>query len=86
DFVEDNKFESDDLQEIDNLDDEKENSDPMILNPKIHCGRGRPKGTKCLKSAHEVSKPMANQHRCKKCGGLGHYQKNCKVLNFVDIK
>ncbi|CAG8609151.1 4343_t:CDS:2 [Dentiscutata erythropus] len=82
----DNEFESNDSQEINNLDDEKENSDPMILNPKIYHGRGHPKGTKCLKSAHEVSKPTANQCRCKKCDGLGHYQKNCKVLNFVDIK
>ncbi|CAG8735731.1 25688_t:CDS:2 [Dentiscutata erythropus] len=32
DFVEDNKFESDDLQEIDSLDDEKENSDLIHKN------------------------------------------------------
>ena len=79
DFVEDDddkQYESDDLQEIDSLDDKKENSDSMILhiqNPKIHRSKGRPKGTKRLKSAHEVSKPMGNQHRCKKCGGLDHY-------------
>ncbi|CAG8690865.1 1530_t:CDS:2, partial [Cetraspora pellucida] len=65
-FVEDDndkQYKLDDSQEIDSLDDEKKNSDPMILyiqTPKIHCGRGHPKGTKCLKSAHKVSKPMAN--------------------------
>ncbi|CAG8754820.1 6150_t:CDS:1, partial [Cetraspora pellucida] len=53
DFVEDNEFESDDLQEIDNLNDEKENSDPMILNPKIYYDRGHSKGTKHLKPAHK---------------------------------
>ncbi|CAG8671507.1 17593_t:CDS:2, partial [Racocetra fulgida] len=73
DFVEDDddkQFESDDLQEIDSLDDKKENSDPMIpyiQNPKIHHGRGRSKGIKRLKSAYEISKPTANQYRCKKC-------------------
>ncbi|CAG8604407.1 14897_t:CDS:1, partial [Dentiscutata heterogama] len=62
DFVEDNddkQYESDNSQEIDSLEDEKENSDSTILyiqNPKIHRSRGRSKGTKCLKSAHEVSK------------------------------
>ncbi|CAG8763625.1 13330_t:CDS:1, partial [Dentiscutata heterogama] len=45
-FVEDDdnkQFESNDSQEIDSLDDEKENSDPTILyiqNLKIYCGRG----------------------------------------------
>ncbi|CAG8460480.1 8888_t:CDS:2 [Dentiscutata erythropus] len=72
-YFTDNEFESDDSQEIDSLDDEKENNDPIILNPKIHHGRGRSKGTKRLKSAYEVSKPMANQRQCKKCSGLGHY-------------
>ncbi|CAG8855925.1 18164_t:CDS:1, partial [Gigaspora margarita] len=49
-----------------------------IKNPKVHRGKGRPKGTKRLKSAHEakkVKKVKTNQHRCKKCGVLGHYQK-----------
>ncbi|CAG8608828.1 1469_t:CDS:2, partial [Cetraspora pellucida] len=49
DFVKDDydkQYESDDLQEIDSLNDEKENSDSTILyiqNPKIHHSRGRPK-------------------------------------------
>ncbi|CAG8755339.1 3060_t:CDS:2 [Cetraspora pellucida] len=92
DFVKDDdnkQYELDDLQEIDSLNDEKENNNFMILyiqNSKIHYSRCHPKGTKCLKLAYEVLKPTANQYRCKKCGSLGHYQKNCRILNFVDIK
>ncbi|CAG8470174.1 15230_t:CDS:1, partial [Gigaspora margarita] len=77
----DNQFESDNSQEFDSLNDEKENNNSTILhiqNLKIHHSKGHPKGTKYLKSAYEISKPMANQYRCKKYSSLGHYQKNCK--------
>ena len=82
DFVEndiDDWSDFEDMQQDDYLD--KENIDPSICqlqNPKVRRGKGRPVGTKRFKSEHEVSKVKTNQQRCKKCKGIGHYQKNCK--------
>ncbi|CAB4431271.1 unnamed protein product [Rhizophagus irregularis] len=42
-------------------------------------GKGRPLGTKRFKSSTEAPKPKSrNQRNCRKCGKVGHYQKNCK--------
>ena len=63
----------------------KENNDPEIFklqNPKIYRKKRRPPGTKRFKSIHEASKVKTNQRRCKKCGIIGHYQKNCRVVYF----
>ncbi|CAG8679957.1 15508_t:CDS:2 [Cetraspora pellucida] len=49
------------------------------LENKKRKGKGRPLGTKRLKSSHEAVKPKVKQQcRCKRCGNVGHYQKNCK--------
>ena len=66
---------------------DKENVDPSMLklqNPKKRIGKGRPLGTKRFKSSTEALKPKSrNQRHCRKCGKVGHYQKNCKV--FIDV-
>jgi hypothetical protein len=84
-FTEDRDSDSDESYDI-NQEDEiygKENLDPSVptlQNPKKHCDKGRPLGTKRFRSSTEVSKPkQKNQRHCKKCGKVGHYQKNCKV-------
>jgi len=77
----DKQSESDEFEQMDVVDD-KENVDPsipLLRNPKPHRGKGRPMGTKRIKSAHETSNQKTkHQRRCKKCGNVGHYQKNCK--------
>ncbi|CAB4412754.1 unnamed protein product [Rhizophagus irregularis] len=59
----------------------KENVNPTLLkNPKPHHEKGQPMGTKRIKSAHEIpNQRTKHQHRCKKCGNIDHYQKNCKI-------
>ena len=52
---------------------------PHLQNPKESQRKGRPPGTKRLRSSHEsVLKKSTNQRRCRGCGEVGHYQKNCK--------
>ncbi|CAB4417000.1 unnamed protein product [Rhizophagus irregularis] len=55
----------DEFQQDDNTNDtsDKENNAlvPLLQNPKQHCGKGRPLGTKRFKSTHEVPK-VKNQH------------------------
>ena len=60
----------------------KENVDPsmlMLQNPK----------NKLVKTDHWVPKGLShppksrNHQHCRKCGKVGHYQKNCKV--FIDV-
>ncbi|CAG8782183.1 7649_t:CDS:1, partial [Gigaspora rosea] len=55
-----NNMDDSDKENDNSMDDsDKENSNSMefcIKNPKVHCGKGRPKGTKRLKSAHEAKK------------------------------
>jgi hypothetical protein len=87
-FTEDVESDFEELDEI-NQEDEignKENVDPSIpvlQNPKKRSGKGRPLGTKRIKSSTETSKPKPrNQRHCKKCGKVGHYQKNCKVILY----
>ncbi|CAB4483104.1 unnamed protein product [Rhizophagus irregularis] len=74
----DEQSESDEYE--DDIND-KENVNPTLLkNPKPHRGNGRPMGTKRIKSAHEIlNQRTKHQRRCKKCGNIGHYQKNCKI-------
>lgn len=93
-FTEDGEsdLDVDELDEINHQDDEmsnKENIDPsvpILRNPKKRCGKGRPLGTKRFKSSTEVSKPKTqNQRHCRKCGKVGHYQKNCKVIISASI-
>ncbi|CAG8667944.1 2359_t:CDS:2, partial [Ambispora gerdemannii] len=68
------------LQANDISDGENDNSAiPQLRNPKKHRGKGRPLGTKRFKSSHESYEPkIKHQRQCKKCGNVGHYQKNCK--------
>ncbi|CAG8676668.1 9010_t:CDS:2, partial [Racocetra fulgida] len=53
----------------------------QLKNPKRRQGRGRPPGTKRIKASHETSQSGTTKQKrsCKKCGGIGHYQKNCTV-------
>ena len=80
-----------DLNEINQEDEiiDKENVDPSMLklqNPKKRIGKGRPLGTKRFKSSTEALKPKSrNQRHCRKCGKVGHYQKNCKVFIVVSV-
>ena len=69
------------------LDEESSGSDKeninvfQLRNPRIRRGKGRPVGTKRFKAFHEKdqSRKTRQQRRCKKCGSLGHYQKNCNI-------
>ncbi|CAB4487083.1 unnamed protein product [Rhizophagus irregularis] len=74
----DEQSESDEYE--DDIND-KENVNPTLLkNPKPHRGKGRPMGTKRIKSAHEIpNQRTKHQRRCKKCRNISHYQKNCKI-------
>ncbi|RIA92405.1 hypothetical protein C1645_820756 [Glomus cerebriforme] len=51
------------------------------LNEKLFYGKkprkGRPKGTKRIKSAIEPSKSNKNQRHCKICRQAGHYSSTC---------
>ena len=82
-FTEDRESDLDELDDINYQEDEtsdKENIDPLVpilRNPKKRCGKGRPLGTKRFKSSTEIPKPKTrNQQHCRKCGKVGHYQKN----------
>lgn len=69
--------ESDEVHESD-----KENANVFQLqNPKIKRGKGRPAGTRRYKASNEKDQgeKTKQQRRCKKCGNLGHYQKNCNA-------
>ncbi|CAG8575080.1 12526_t:CDS:2 [Dentiscutata erythropus] len=88
---EENFTEEVDLDDISDSDNEsqqsndnyvdKKNVNSYLQNPKVCKGRGCPPGTKRLKSSHEVVKPKTKQqHQCKKCENVGHYQKNCKEM------
>jgi hypothetical protein len=63
----------------DESDSDKENENSMLLNPKKRQGKGRPLGTKRFRSSIENKHKDKRQRHCKKCGNVGHYQKNCKV-------
>ncbi|CAB4421031.1 unnamed protein product [Rhizophagus irregularis] len=81
---EDSEFESEDerLGEEEFDESDKENINPFQLgNPKIRCGKGRPAGTRRYKASNEKdqSEKTKQRRRCKKCGNLGHYQKNCNA-------
>ena len=78
--VEDEDDEDED--KIENEEDsDKENEDAIQLqNPKIKRGKGRPVGTRRYKASHKKGQDKTKQQRrCKKCGNLGHYQKNCNA-------
>ncbi|CAB4432883.1 unnamed protein product [Rhizophagus irregularis] len=63
----------------DNPDDNIDPLVPILRNPKKKCGKGQPLGIKRFKSSTEIPKPKTrNQRHCRKCGKVGHYQKNCK--------
>ncbi|PKY42699.1 hypothetical protein RhiirA4_486337 [Rhizophagus irregularis] len=81
---EDSEFESEDerLGEEEFDESDKENINPFQLgNPKIRRGKGRPAGTRRYKASNEKdqSEKTKQRRRCKKCGNLGHYQKNCNA-------
>ncbi|CAG8781390.1 19510_t:CDS:1, partial [Rhizophagus irregularis] len=77
----DDETDSEEFYQYDDTSD-KENFDPsipLLQNPKKRRGKGRPLGTKRFKSSCEISSSKTKtQRRCKKCGKVGHYQKNCK--------
>ncbi|CAB4403807.1 unnamed protein product [Rhizophagus irregularis] len=84
---EDNEFESKDeeLGEKESDDSDKENINVVQLqNPKLKRGKGRPVGTKRYKASYEKNQgeKTKQQRRCKKCGNLGHYAKNCKPVSL----
>ncbi|CAB4482226.1 unnamed protein product [Rhizophagus irregularis] len=68
--------ETDEPSEDENFSD-KENQEHVLHNPKKRRGKGRPLGTKRFKSSQETKNKEKHQRRCKKCGNVGHYQKNC---------
>src|SRR4051812_46593746 len=81
---EDSEFDSEDerlgANEYDESD--KENINVFQLeNPKIRRGKGRPVGTRRYKALNEndQGEKTKQRRRCKKCGNLGHYQKNCNA-------
>ena len=76
---EDDEDESEEELDENSDDSNKENTDVFQLqNPKIRRGKGRPAGTRRYKASHEKEGGKSRkQRRCKKCGNLGHYQKNC---------
>ncbi|CAB5203025.1 unnamed protein product [Rhizophagus irregularis] len=52
----------------------------QLQNLKIRRGKGRPAGTRRYKASHEKEgSSKTKQRRCKRCGQLGHYQKNCNA-------
>ena len=70
-----------DEESLDSGGSDKENVNVFQLkNPKVRRGKGRPVGVKRYKASHEVQgKKTKQQRRYKKCGNLGHYQKNCNA-------
>ena len=83
-FTNENSKSEDEDEELDEKSSEsdKENINVFQLrNPKIRRGKGRPVGTKRFKASHEKdqNRKTRQQRRCKKCGNLEHYQKNCNV-------
>ena len=85
DFANENsesESEDEELGEEEYDEGDKENINVFQLqNPKIRRGKERPAGTKRYKALNEKGqgKKSKQQRRCKKCGNLGHYQKNCNV-------
>jgi len=82
-FANENSESEPEDEESDEESDEsdKENTNVFQLqNPRIRRDKGRPVGTKRFKASHEKNQSKnSKQRRCKKCGRLGHYQKNCNV-------
>jgi len=78
---EDEDEDEDEEKVIDSDRSDNENVDVIQLqNPKIRRGKGRPVGTRRFKASHEKETgKVKQQRRCKKCGNMGHYQKNCNV-------
>lgn len=77
------EVESDDEseEELDDVDDRSNEEGFQLQNPKIRRGKGRPASTRRYKASHEKEggSKTKQQRRCKKCGQLGHYQKNCNA-------
>ncbi|CAG8789378.1 25937_t:CDS:2, partial [Dentiscutata erythropus] len=86
DFTEMENGESDDEEsemsgeKSEESDANKENQEFVLSNPKVRRGKERPPGSKCLKSSHKPNIKEKQQRRCKKCSGVGHYQKKCNKL------
>ena len=85
DFANENSGSEDEDEELDEEEcgeSDKENDATVfqLQNPKIRRGKGRPAGTKRYKALIEKGRgEKKQQRRCKKCGNLGHYQKNCNA-------
>ena len=82
-FANENSESEPEDEESDEKSDEsdKENTNVFQLqNPRIRRDKERPVGTKRFKASHEKNQSKNSKQRCcKKCGRLGHYQKNCNV-------
>ena len=64
---------------MDSDDEINENSENnlQLRNPIKKPKKGRPKGTRRLKSATEPSKSNKNKRHCKICKQAGHYSSTC---------
>ena len=86
-FAEDGNDNFSDSADYDgNESSDKENLYPLwpslLQNPRKQRGKERPLGTKRFKSTCKTPKSTVKHQRwCKKCEGIRHYQKNCKVVS-----
>ena len=82
DFANENSESEEEEEELDDESDKENDATVFQLqNPKIKRGKGRPAGTKRYKGLNEKNQgeKTKQQRCCKRCGNLGHYQKNCNV-------
>jgi len=83
DFANDGSEPESESEESDEAHESDKENIPVfqLQNPKIRRGKGRPAGTRRYKASNEKDQgeKTKQQRRCKKCGNLGHYQKNCSA-------
>jgi len=72
--------EDNNIIESDEDDSDKENQHFILINPNRQTKpKGRPKGTKRIRSKYEQNVPTNNnrQYKCGLCGEMGHNKRNC---------